>query len=1024
MLRRFAVLFALALFPVTGPAHAFDTGPPDLEQRRESAESGRYLRFSPSNSANATGSSLAQAMDADPAMLASSSTSGATSSSAVLSNLGVIKPLRGSSFAILSSGQAGTAQAEPGVDFLPSGSGGDASVLSLVLNVPQGSGRISFSYRFLSTEYPEYIDAGFNDTFTASLADANGQTVIATSNVDSAPFFPASQSEAGGSGFALFTPDPSGVTTQFGSTGLPDAGLTEYVMVNVPFQSSGQIVVTFSISDVGDGILDSAVILDNLTVSSIEVVDAVPDFFTSGSFVTDPTALATRGRRRQGAAADGVTRLIVRSRVAGPGNVVFSLDNGSAPQDGGFDTVGGSGRNPSVTVPAVQTPAGYVAFAVYRTPDEFNRGSDDGATDRTVTLKAAYTPSGGGGGTVSRFPLRLVRPPLVFIHGLWSNQGTWQFPLVQDSRFPSIEVADYQGSNAKRFAVNSQVANRHIQAALEKLHRQDIAATQVDLIGHSMGGLLGRIWIADDGSTRDANYNAGDVRKLLTLDTPHTGSPLANLLVSIRDNFFLGSAAKKAFRYFDMPIDEGAVDDLAKGSSAIASIPAVSVPTHAFLGTGGSDNLALAPGLLGDFYSIVNFFANATGNDLFEGLQHDMIVGRLSQKGGLPDSAATAIGGLDGLHIGLPPLIPGNTGSALYSAGLSDLIDTPAGGGQFAPLPAPAAVASADAAALKSALEAKVRVFKSVGPGLTITSPFPGFTVSPGDTVTVTVEPSPGVNVNRVLITGPSVAQVDETPPFEIDVEIPVEEFGEITLTALGSNDQGQLFTSQDLTLYVEPVAFLTALELFPKDPLLLGPGDTIQLHVLGHFSDGVVREIGDPLLGTSFSSVEPEFAVVSPDGVVTAVQPGVTTLLASSWGLQDSVTVNIMTGQGGYFTVAPCRLFDSRNPDGPLGGPILQSGLPRTINVSGNCGLPASPIAALAVNVTIVAPNGAGHLVLQPAGSVVGTSTINFRAGQVRANNALVQLSANGELTIVPAVTGINGAVHVIVDVSGYFVP
>lgn len=1024
MLKRSALLLGIVLLRLPGGAHAIEGDLQDsVHQRRQLSESGRYLQSFQPQLANASGESLAQAMDIEPASLAAAATSGPAAGFGVFSSLGVIHPLRGTSFAVLSSGQAGTARAEPGTDFIPAGVDGDAATLTLTLTVPPGPGRLTFSFNFLSAEFPEFINAGFNDTFTASLEDVQGQKVIATAGVDSAPFFPASASRAAGSGFDLFTASPSGVDEQFGSTGSPDAGLTDFLPVDVAFESDGQIVLHFSISDVGDGILDSAVILDNLTVSSLEIVDVVPDFFKSGSFVTAPEALATKGQHRQGAAADGVTRVIVRSRVSGPGNVVFSLENGSAPQDGGFDQVGGSQRANSVTVAAVPTSAGYMAFAVYRTPAEFNRGTDAGAKDRLVTFKAAFTPSAGGSGTVTRLPFKLVRPPLVFIHGLWSNPDTWQFPLVHDPRFPAIEIADYRDSNASPFATNAGVPLRHIRIALEKLRRNEIAATQVDLIGHSMGGLLGRIWAAAGDSRRDSNYNSGDVRKLLTLDTPHTGSPLGNLLISIRENFLFGSLAKSLFRHFEKPIDEGAIDDLAKGSVAIATIPAAPVPAHAFVGTGGSDALALAPGVLGNFYTIVNFFSTVTGNELFEGLQHDLIVGRLSQQGGLPGSAATVIGGLDGLHIGAPPLIPGNTASSLYSAGLSDLLDTSVTSSKFANLPAPAAIQGEAMTLVNKAMQAKVRAFKSVTAGLTITSPAPGSSVTSGQVIQVTVEPSASVTVTQVLLTGPSVAQIDGAPPFQLSLKVPVEAIGSFTLTAVGSNEQGQLFTSGELTLEAQPPATLTSLELLPRDPLLLGPGHTVHLTALGHFSDGVVRDLSDPSLGTLFSSVEPDVAKVSAAGVVTAMKPGVTTLLARNGEVQDSITLNILPGEASFHTVTPCRLFDSRGPNGPLGGPILQSGVARTIDVSGICGLPDASPAALSVNVTVVAPNGPGFVILQPAGIPVGTSTINFSAGQVRANNTIAQPNGNGELAIVPFVAVAGGTVHVVIDVNGYFV-
>jgi hypothetical protein len=73
-------------------------------------------------------------------------------------------------------------------------------------------------------------------------------------------------------------------------------------------------------------------------------------------------------------------------------------------------------------------------------------------------------------------------------------------------------------------------------------------------------------------------------------------------------------------------------------------------------------------------------------------------------------------------------------------------------------------------------------------------------------------------------------------------------------------------------------------------------------------------------------------------------------------------------------------------------------------------------------LNVTITGATGAGHLILAPGGGALPTtSSINFSPGQTRANNAVTPLAADGTLDLTPFITG-NGAVHVILDVTGYF--
>ena len=114
-------------------------------------------------------------------------------------------------------------------------------------------------------------------------------------------------------------------------------------------------------------------------------------------------------------------------------------------------------------------------------------------------------------------------------------------------------------------------------------------------------------------------------------------------------------------------------------------------------------------------------------------------------------------------------------------------------------------------------------------------------------------------------------------------------------------------------------------------------------------------------------------------------------------------------------YTLPPCRVFDTRFAS------ALQSGITNSFDLGGACGIPMSA-RSVAVNVTVVNSTGAGHVALFPEGlPVPSTSTINFAAGQVRSNNAIVSLGAIGSMGASASVVG-GGQVHLILDVSGYF--
>jgi hypothetical protein len=121
-----------------------------------------------------------------------------------------------------------------------------------------------------------------------------------------------------------------------------------------------------------------------------------------------------------------------------------------------------------------------------------------------------------------------------------------------------------------------------------------------------------------------------------------------------------------------------------------------------------------------------------------------------------------------------------------------------------------------------------------------------------------------------------------------------------------------------------------------------------------------------------------------------------------------------------GFYTVTPCRIADTRNPTGPLGGPALNANSSRIFSVAAACGIPVTA-KAISANVTITQPTSSGSLTLYPANvSAPQTYTINYSAGQTRANNSVMSLSPTGTLGV--RCTQTSGTTHFILDVNGYF--
>jgi len=143
----------------------------------------------------------------------------------------------------------------------------------------------------------------------------------------------------------------------------------------------------------------------------------------------------------------------------------------------------------------------------------------------------------------------------------------------------------------------------------------------------------------------------------------------------------------------------------------------------------------------------------------------------------------------------------------------------------------------------------------------------------------------------------------------------------------------------------------------------------------------------------------------------------------AGTYQSSDSffTTAACNVAQQGFYLLTPCRLLDTRDPVGTYGGPALNSSTARNLLTTGACGIPADA-TSLSVNVTALGASSAGWLALfpGPAGaSWPGVSTINYAAGLVRANNAIVSVAADGTINIYNS--GPFG-IHVIIDVNGYF--
>jgi pimeloyl-ACP methyl ester carboxylesterase len=414
-----------------------------------------------------------------------------------------------------------------------------------------------------------------------------------------------------------------------------------------------------------------------------ELVDPVPDLLVGASITTDEAELATVGRLVQGVAADGVARVVVRIPASMPAQqFTVRLLNDREPrvlsqsddEDGALATMGAqTSWSNQVIVSAEAVGEEHTAFLVYRAPKDFPREG------------MPVVPGAVGPFTQA---VEIVRPPVFLIHGLWSDPGSWFgfVPLREgtDPRF-RIATADYSGSVVVQSAVpsfssddlprmtaaslgvayNTPKVYVQLKSAIKALRDGGnplglpVASIQADVVGHSLGGIIARTMTAAPDFSRKESFGAGAVHKLVTIDTPHLGSPIAAQLLApanaclrtfIADRHFLLLKLRNfAVSEVTLPSGEtigGAVADLVEGSPALQRLStqsAVPVPTAFIAGeyTRWSALRGLGPeDLIGCGESpLANALTEVGWPAVFGGERNDAIVGWNSQIDGIEDAA-------------------------------------------------------------------------------------------------------------------------------------------------------------------------------------------------------------------------------------------------------------------------------------------------------------------------------------------------------------------------------------------------
>lgn len=344
---------------------------------------------------------------------------------------------------------------------------------------------------------------------------------------------------------------------------------------------------------------------DDNVCAAIEAVDPTPDLIQVPTYgvTSDVERLATGGRSVQGVSADGVAQVLIRVPTSGPGEQLeFKIQESGAPTKlGSLGQIGsnpcGSGATDIPVVSQALASGQSEAFALYCAPLDYASFAADPDSQTATRLLHIQVTSTSGSSPDQNLELKVVRPKVVFIHGFNSDAPSWnpmrsqlpdylQLPFAVDAveygykvGYPSTDppLPSLAFSAVKHSQVgvvsNASVTMSQITNWLKDYRMGSnpasvpIASAQVDVVGHSMGGLVARtLPVAADTKSRYfsvTNYNKGLLHKLITLGTPHLGTPQAiSQLASVNYCSSLLAALAGTYSFYSVNGESGAVNDL------------------------------------------------------------------------------------------------------------------------------------------------------------------------------------------------------------------------------------------------------------------------------------------------------------------------------------------------------------------------------------------------------------------------------------------------------------------------------
>lgn len=510
---------------------------------------------------------------------------------------------------------------------------------------------------------------------------------------------------------------------------------------------------------------------------------------------------------------------------------------------------------------------------------------------------------GGWGDTLLTIPFKILCPPVLLVHGLWSSPVGFrglEDVLLASSGYSRelIYPVNYHGTADRSFATNSDVVGFYIRTLINSLSKTCHAVSKVDVVAHSLGGILSRYYL--QGLSAHEPYR-GDIGRLVTIDTPHMGSQNADVLLDDANFPILAPHLRWSMLHMKgTDCEQGGVEDLRTQSNVMGlvlngssrnrnTVPSsvIDCTIEPSIWMSSSFESTFGFWYIGQWYGLT---AADVAYLIFAGDDNDLVVARTSQVAELPLFAQYLVTSESHTYARENPLVQARVKSLLQADDLSPSLTT--GGFGYYRLPYFGNV-------FQRPKKAKVsRRAMPVGEAVAISGISEGQVVAPGDTITMTATGIGGVTSLLFCAGGgdseDEVSAVVDSSTASFRFVIPQTAVGEYHcgVAAFGNTGSDGFVGEASRTLAVVPTAEIVSLRV---DPAVLDvqPGTSFGIDVLAVYSDGYERSLLG-LSGIGLSSSNPSVEAVALDSIV-AVSEGVSTLTVTYSGRSAYATINAM---------------------------------------------------------------------------------------------------------------------------------